>query len=196
MRTHGWAGALPANDDDARRQIVETTGALLDEGADLSMIQVARAVGISRQTLYRYYPNIDSLLQDAADRASIQLLDALTTCVAGLHDPADAVVEALAFVVDQLTTRPRFTALFGHSDADVFSAITSDAANARARDVLRTFDVDWRRHGWSDDDLSALGEHVLRTLQSFVLAPGSPERTAAQLRAYLRRWVAPAVRAH
>jgi len=36
---------------------------------------------------------------------------------------------------------------------------------------------------------------VSRTLQSLVIDPGDPQRSPAELRAYLSRWIAPAVRA-
>lgn len=57
----------------------------------------------------------------------------------------------------------------------------------------RRFDVDWADAGYADDDLDELAEHLLRVIQSFVTDPGRPTRTDAELRRYLRRWVAPAL---
>ena len=45
------------------------------------------------------------------------------------------------------------------------------------------------------DKLDGLVESMLRTLQSFIVDPGGPARQGDGLRAYLRDWVAPAVRA-
>ena len=38
-----------------------------------------------------------------------------------------------------------------------------------------------------------LAEHLLRTIQSFVIDPGRPPRTGQALRDYMRRWVAGSV---
>ena len=38
-----------------------------------------------------------------------------------------------------------------------------------------------------------LVELMLRTLQSFIVDPGTPPRSARQLRRYLHRWIGPAV---
>jgi hypothetical protein len=45
----------------------------------------------------------------------------------------------------------------------------------------------------SDEDLTELGEHLLRIIQSFVIDPGRPPRNGVELRRYLRRWVGPTV---
>lgn len=194
MRTHGWSGAPPDDNDSARRQIIVVTGQLLDGGeVELTMLQVARAVGISRQTLYRYFANIDSLMQSAAEYATEELLQNLTQYVTGLADPADAIVESIVFVLEQLGTQPRFSILFAHTDTSIYAAITSEAARVRAREVLLGLDVDWRGRGWTDDDLDDLSEHTLRLLQTFILAPGNAAGHPARLRSYLRRWLAPAI---
>jgi hypothetical protein len=54
--------------------------------------------------------------------------------------------------------------------------------------------VNWARYGVSDAQLAEFTEQVVRTIQSFMLDPGSPPRNNAQLRAYLDRWLAPSVR--
>jgi hypothetical protein len=65
--------------------------------------------------------------------------------------------------------------------------------HADARRHHRRADVAWSSLGFTDAELDELAEHLLRIIQSFVLDPGRPPRRAAALRAYLRRWVAPAV---
>jgi hypothetical protein len=72
--------------------------------------------------------------------------------------------------------------------------MTSDIALQFAQSVVRRFDVDWAAAGFDDADLQELAEYLLRIIQSFVVDPGRPPRTGAELRAYLRRWVAPALR--
>jgi len=59
--------------------------------------------------------------------------------------------------------------------------------------MLDRMHVDWASHGYDDDELDGLVEFTLRILQSLVLDPATPARTGARLRAFLRRWVAPAI---
>ncbi len=59
--------------------------------------------------------------------------------------------------------------------------------------MIRRFDVDWARHGYDDAALSELVEHLLRTMQSFFVSPGNPQRPDAELRRYLQRWLAPVI---
>jgi hypothetical protein len=53
--------------------------------------------------------------------------------------------------------------------------------------------VDWNGTGITDDRRDDLVEFMLRILQSFIVDPGRPPRSGAELRDYLRQWVAPAI---
>ena len=61
-------------------------------------------------------------------------------------------------------------------------------------ELLAGFGLDWVALGLDDDAQRELVEHLLRTLQTLVLDPGSPPRSGDQVRAYLQRWLAPALR--
>jgi hypothetical protein len=58
---------------------------------------------------------------------------------------------------------------------------------------IERFPVAWESYGYTDADLDELVEQMLRMTQSLVIDPGIPPRTGAQLRTYLRRWLATAV---
>lgn len=49
-----------------RQKILDTTNALLQKGQNLSLEDVAKASGISRATIYRYFSNIDILCSEAS----------------------------------------------------------------------------------------------------------------------------------
>lgn len=191
MRTHGWSGSAPASDEEAVARILAAANKAIDaRGADLSIADVARTLGVTRQTVYRYFPSTDALLQAAAVQAATGFLDRLAAHLAGINDPVDAVTEGIATAVEWLPHDKHMGLLLGPERAGVFSAeITSDAAMAFAGSMLRRFDVDWAARGFADDDLDELGEHLLRIIQSFVVDPGRPPRRGAPLRRYLRRWV-------
>jgi len=196
VRTHGWAGAAPATDDEAVARILDAAGKAIDEhGADLSIADVARTLGVTRQTVYRYFPSTDALLVAAAEHAAVDFLSRLADHLQGVTDPVEAVVEAIATALEWLPKDKHIGLLIVPGRADTHTeSVTSDVALQFANSMLGRFDVDWAAAGYRDADLNELAEHLLRIIQSFVVDPGRPPRRDVELRAYLRRWVGPALR--
>jgi AcrR family transcriptional regulator len=195
MRTHGWSGSAPASDEEAVARILAAASKAIDtHGADISIADVARTLGVTRQTVYRYFPGTDALLTAAATNAATGYLDRLADHLAGITDPAEAAVEGIASTLEWLPRDKHVSLLLGPDRAGAFSAdVTSDIAVDFARTMLGRFDVNWAGLGYTDTDLDELAEHLLRIIQSFVIDPGRPPRTGPRLRRYLRRWVAPAL---
>ncbi|MCV7230549.1 TetR/AcrR family transcriptional regulator [Mycolicibacterium komossense] len=195
MRTHGWSGSAPASDDEAIARILTAAGKAIDErGADISIADVARTLGVTRQTVYRYFPSTDALLVAAAVHSTGDFLDRLSAHLRGVTDPVDAVTEGIATALEWLPADKHIGLLIEPGKANTHTeSVTSDVAVQFAKSMLRRFDVDWTALGYSEDDLDELAEHLLRIIQSFVIDPGRPPRTGERLRAYLRRWVGAAV---
>jgi AcrR family transcriptional regulator len=195
VRTHGWSGSAPATDEEAVARILAAANKAIDaRGADLSIADVARTLGVTRQTVYRYFPSTDALLQAAAMASAAGFLDRMAAHLSGIADPAEAVTEGIAAAVEALPHDKHMGLLLGPERVGAFSAeVTSDVALAFASSLLRRFDVDWAAHGFSDSDLDELGEHLLRIVQSFMVDPGRPPRHGDELRRYLRRWVGAAL---
>ncbi|MDO3638259.1 TetR/AcrR family transcriptional regulator [Mycolicibacterium arseniciresistens] len=195
MRTHGWSGAAPASDEEAVARILAAAGRAIDErGADISIADVARTLGVTRQTVYRYFPSTEALLVEAAVHAAADFLERLATHLQGITDPVEAVAEAIATALEWLPKDKHIGLLVTPGRADAHSeSVTSDVAQQFANAMLRRFDVDWTGLGYTDHELDELAEHLLRIIQSFVVDPGRPPRTGEDLRAYLRRWVGGAV---
>ncbi|MAS55550.1 MAG: TetR family transcriptional regulator [Pimelobacter sp.] len=200
MRTHGWGGAPPADDEEARERILTATRACLAATGTARTSEVAGALGITRQTVYRYFPTTDDLLNAAAMAAVVELQHDLTADVrrhlAAGADAADAVVEVVAFVYEHLRDDPALNRLLAPGRiAGTLAGLTAPSSIHLGRSLLAGFGVDWAAQGWDPGRQHELVEHLLRTLQSLVLDPGDPERSGTELRGYLQRWVAPAVRA-
>jgi len=195
VRTHGWAGSAPASDEEAIARVMAAAGEVIDaHGADFSIADVARKLGVTRQTVYRYFPSTDALLTAAATRAASGFLEKLAAQVAGLTTPAEAAIEAVATTLEWLPQDNRVGLLLSAERGNAFSAdVTSEVAIGFARTMLDRFEVDWAAFGFTDSDLGELAEYLLRIIQSFVVDPGRPPRRGAELRTYLHRWVAPAV---
>ena len=192
MRTHGWSGSAPATDDEAVERILAAAGKAIDErGADFSIADVARTLGVTRQTVYRYFPSTDALLVAAAVHAASDFLERLATHLQGITDPADAVAEAIATALEWLPKDKHIGLLVAPGRPNMHvESVTSEVALQFANEMLRRFDVDWAALGYSDAVLDEFAEHLLRIIQSFVIDPGRPPRTGPELRDYMRRWVA------
>ncbi|MET9327424.1 TetR/AcrR family transcriptional regulator [Tsukamurella sp. NPDC003166] len=192
MARRGWGGSPPTSDEEASSRIVAAAVDLIGLRGTTSIAEVADALGVIRQTVYRYFPTVDALLQAAAVRSVGAFLDRLAAHVGGIGDPADAVVEGIVFTLDQVPRAPHLRLMLAgeHSHTE---AIASGQAMAFGMTMIQRFDVDWSAHGYDEARLRELVEFQLRIMQSFFISPGDPPRSQADLRAYLRRWVAPAV---
>jgi AcrR family transcriptional regulator len=195
VRTHGWSGSAPATDDEAIARILAAANKAIDQrGADISIADVARTLGVTRQTVYRYFPSTDALLVAAAVHAATDFLDRMAEHLVGITDPAEAVAEGIATALEWLPKDKHIGLLVVPGKATAHTeSVTSDVAVKFANSMLRRFDVDWAGLGFTDADLDELAEHLLRIIQSFVIDPGRPPRRGVELRDYLRRWVGRAI---
>ena len=195
MRTHGWSGSAPASEEEAIARILTAASKAIDErGADISIADVARSLGVTRQTVYRYFLSTDALLVAAAVHSAADFLERLAEHLQGVTDPVDAVTEGIATALEWLPRDKHIGLLIEPGQANSHTeSVTSDIAVQFAKSMLHRFDVDWTRLGYDDGDLDELAEHLLRIIQSFVIDPGRPPRTGERVRAYLRRWVGSAV---
>lgn len=195
MRTRGWGGAAPATDDEARERILTAAKAAIDaHGVAVGIADVARDLGVTRQTVYRYFPSTETLLVAAAMDSTSGFLDRLAQHLRGVTDPAEAIVEAMLYTLEQLPRDRYIRVLLAPETSGAFAAtVTSDASLQLGRSMLLRYDVDWAAAGFDDAALAELNEHALRILQSFVADPGRPPRDHDELRGYLQRWLGAAV---
>lgn len=200
MRAHGWGGQPPADAEEARARILAATRSRLAEAGTASTAEVADLLGVTRQTVYRYFPTTEDLLNAASLDAIAELesrlvkhvLDHLT---AHDGDAADAAVELVVYVYEHLRDDPALRRMLepGRLSSTV-AGLTLPSSIALGQSWLAGLPIDWEAIGLDAAGQADLVEHLLRTLQTFVLDPGDPARTGPELRAYLQRWVAPALR--
>ncbi|OBI64593.1 TetR/AcrR family transcriptional regulator [Mycobacterium sp. E796] len=193
MRSHGWAGNAPASDEEAIERILDAADRIIDErGQAMRIADVARALGVTRQTVYRYFPGTQALLVATAMRSADGFLDRLATQLEGVTDPVVAMTEGMAFAIERLASDNQLEFVLRHRGGQGVSII-SDTALAFGRSMLHRFDIDWEQHGFDEAGLDELNEFSLRVLHSFLADPGRPPRSGADLRRYLTRWIGPAI---
>lgn len=197
MRRHGWSGDIPADDDEAQRRIIDAARRAIDARSTVSVSEVAQALGVTRQTVYRYFPTQESLMVATAVSSVDGFLDRLAAELGSITDPSEAVIEGIAYTAEQIPHDRYLSLVLQPGKASAFTAgVTSDLAIGFGKSILRRFDIDWAAVGFDDEVFDQLVEFMLRTLQSFIIDPGGPSRHDSGLRTYLRAWVAPAVSAH
>jgi AcrR family transcriptional regulator len=195
MRSHGWAGNTPASDEEAIERILDAADDIISErGSAMRIADVARSLGVTRQTVYRYFPGTEALLVATAMRSADGFLEHLATHLQGITDPVMAMTEGVAFALEQLSSDNQVELVLsqrGRGGQTV--SIVSDTALAFGRSMLHRSDVDWAQYGFDEAGLDELAEFCLRVLHSFLADPGRPPRSGADLRRYLTRWIGPAI---
>lgn len=197
MRRHGWSGNIPADDAEAVARIIDTARTAIDERGTVSVSEVAQTLGVTRQTVYRYFPTHEALLGAAALSSVEGFLDRVAIQLGSIADPTQAVVEGIAYTYEQIAHDKYLSLVLQPGKASALTAgVTSDMAISFGRSILQRFKVDWAAAGFADERLDELVEVMLRMLQSLIVDPGRPARTGDGLRSFLTDWIAPSVRAH
>lgn len=195
MRSRGWAGAKPASDEEAISRILSAVDEeIAEHGAALRLADVARRLGVTRQTVYRYFPNADALLIASSMRAVDGFIDQVTEHVRGHNDPVTAIVESLSFGIENLVGDPQLENLLTRRiEGEAVTSLTSDTAIAFCLSVFHRLEVDWELHGFDATALHELAEMTLRTVQSLLTDPGRQPRDGIELRRFIARWLGPAI---
>lgn len=196
MGRKGWGGAPPADDEEARKRIVDATIHSMErrgpKGTSLSII--AGDLGITRPTVYRYFATIDELVTAAGDVALGGWTARIADLTSGIDDPVDLLVEAVAYLVERLPQEPLLTSLLETDRTRLLSRqMVMGESIVRSRILLQHTGIDWDALGYRGRDFDDLVEYLLRIIQSMVLVPPHPPRTASELRAMLRHWIGPVV---
>ncbi|OBK18577.1 TetR/AcrR family transcriptional regulator [Mycobacterium asiaticum] len=195
MRSRGWAGSTPASDEEAIARILDAVDEVVAEhGSAIRLADVARKLGVTRQTVYRYFPNADTLLIASSMRAVNGFIDQVVEHTKGLNDPVTAIVESVSFGIENLAGDPQLESLLTRrQDGDAVTSLTSDTAITFCLSVFDRLEVDWGLHGFDTTTLRELAEMTLRSVQSILTDPGHPPRKGIELRRFLVRWLGPAI---
>jgi AcrR family transcriptional regulator len=197
MGRKGWAGSPPADDAQGRKRIIDTALQLVDRrgAAQTTVSDIADALGITRRTVYRYFAGTEELFTAVAEVALESFVAQTERLVADL-DVTDQLVEVVAHIIERLPHEPQLVLLLANDRSNMFSrAMLTPDVIARCRAILQHARIDWTQFGSDDRTIDELVEFLLRIIQSMIIAPPDPPRSGTELRAYLRRWIGPALAA-
>lgn len=196
MGRKGWAGSPPADDAEARKRIVDAALSCVERHgpAETSLSDVADTLGVTRRTVYRYFATTEDLFGTAADVALQGFVADIEAITSDIDDVTGHLVEVVAHIIERLPEEPLLTLLLANDRTNQFSRRMLHAAViARCRIILEHTRIDWATLGYTDQELDQLVEFLLRIIQSMIIAPPDPPRSGPQLRAFLHRWIGPAL---
>jgi AcrR family transcriptional regulator len=193
MRTHGWRGMPPRDDEEARQRIIGAMIRCVDRHGPrrTSLTQVAEDLGVTRATVYRYFGNLEELMKAAALATAAEFEARMIADVAHLTDPGDIVVEVFASAMERLPAEPYVGILLIVGSDNLGANILAPDSIEEMANFLARLNIDWAAIGYDAHELGCLSELLMRLLYSYV---GVPEATHGDPRPFLRRWLTPALR--
>lgn len=198
MGHHGWQGNPPHTEDDARQRIIAATRACVETfgAAKTTVSVVATELGVTRQTVYRYYPSHAELLEAVAQAGLADFAKRMTAHLATYDSAADVAIEAIVWAVEEIPSEASIGLLLQAGETEVFGRdVTTTMSFSIGADILRDVPVDWSEIGVQDDELEGLAEMLMRLFVSLLQYPADPPRSADDIRALVRRWLGPALNA-
>ena len=160
--------------------------AVSGDWARTRMVDVARAAGVSRQTLYNEFGSKDALAQAMAMREVERFIAGTEAALdeANPDDPIQAVRAAALYTLQQAADNPLLKAALIDDDAGLLTFLTSrgEPAMKAARDSFeRYYAAHWPE--LSAGDIAVAAETITRLTISYLVlpAPVPAETIAARL---------------
>ena len=175
------------------RLLDAATQLIVRDGFDaVSMTAVAEEAGITRQTVYRYFPNARELVRAALMRGGRELLEGQILVFQGEGDPRELLVEAVMAALRTIRHNPLLRTAWASRDYPqaMLRSVFDPAFAARGVEGLGPIA---RQLGWSDIDTREAYEIIARTVLSFLTIPPPDQVSEESLRGSLRRRLLPAL---
>ena len=162
-----------------------------------SMEDVARAAGMSRATVYRYFENRDALLLGVASRQASNLASEAISYLSQFNTISDWLVEGLLFTLRELPQRPVFASLVTSLDSRSSGSLLlgSTGLIQIGVNVLSPMFANAQEQGLLRDDIDPemLIEWLLRMLWTYLNAPSQVATDEEGMRRLFRMMLIPAV---
>lgn len=162
-----------------------------------SMEDVARAAGMSRATVYRYFENRDALLLGVASRQASALAGEAIQYLAQFDNISDWLVEGLLFTLREIPKRPVFSSLVSSLDASAASNLLlgSSGLIQIGVKVLHPMFGNAKEQGLLREgvDIDMLIEWLLRVLWTYLNAPSQAATDEDGMRRLFHMMLIPAV---
>ncbi len=182
------------DDEEARRRILDAAGRCIVRrgNTQFRMGEVSDEAGVSRSTVYRYFPGRDDVLLGLMLTRIDHALGELVRSLPAPDDPVRSVPEMVLARVESVNGNPLNEALFAAESTAVATALEKGSAPI-VELLLRHYGplLDrWKLTGRLYDDLDpASVVQWLHTATLFLLAPSWRYRKAADKRKFVEQFV-------
>ena len=168
----------------------------------LTIGDVAERVGVSRVTVYKYFPGKDRLVEAVLLREMRRFLRDVDKAVAPYDTLEDRLVEGFVFALGWLRRHRLLNRLLRTDPELIVPNLTVGAAPvlAAGREFIAGFarrEADEGNLPLSDDQIEGVSELLARAVLSFLLTPESVLglRTQAEIRRFAENYLAPTLAA-
>lgn len=177
-----------------RHRLMDAAAQLIvRDGFDaVSMTAVAEGAGVTRQTVYRYFPNARELVRATLLRGGRDLLEGQILVFQGEGDPSERLVESVMAALRKIQHDPLLKTAWasrGYPQAMIRS-IFDPALIDRGVEGLAPIA---RQLGWTEQDRREAFELIARTVVSFLTVPPPTGSADGAVRDVLRRRLLPAL---
>jgi AcrR family transcriptional regulator len=189
----------------------DTSARILDAAAEqvehfgvrrFTLDDVARRLGISRVTIYRYFPKRDALVEAVLLREMHRFLRAIDAAVEPCRTLEERLVEGVVFALSYLRAHRLLNRVLRTEPELILPALTvrADRVLAAGREFIAGFALREAERGGlplRKEEIEGLSELLARAVLSFVLTPDSVlgMQTDAEVRDFAERYLSPILRA-
>ena len=123
MRTRGWQGNLPSDSEEARTRILNAAIASVEKHGvnKTTLADVANELGVTRQTVYRYFSSVNDMLAAVAQAGAADFLDGMRRDLAHVTTVDGAIVETILYCLNRLPDEPSMGLLLRAGQTELFT---------------------------------------------------------------------------
>lgn len=177
----------------SRQKILNATLRLIEDGGfeGVSIAAVASAAGVSRQTVYSIFGSREEVVSQAMAGLALEVLGSIEARLKSARTVCDYAVEVIVAGRAAVRSNPVLAALLV---AEQGNPVFDYGMIARAKPVARQiFEPLLERQEVAEDRLDDIVEMTVRLGLSVIVFDSDAVRTDEDLRAFLARWLAPAL---
>ena len=199
MRNSDWGGNPPANHEEARQKLLQAALVCAEKFglAKINIKRVAEEVGVTQQTVYRYFPTSEELVAATSFAVGGQLINELQLQLANCQGFEQKVLESICFLARRIPDDPFLSQYFSAQPQYELNRqqVLGDATLDYTFHALKSMYTDGKTSEAEEVWLRGLTEHILRTVLALILTPSPQTSTEQGLRDYLTRWFLPLLQA-
>jgi AcrR family transcriptional regulator len=183
----------PKNPDTQARILDAAIACVKRWGVDkVTLNDIAQEAGLTRPTVYSYYPGRDEVIKAALLQSAYSFADDALKHIRKFSEPRERVLEITLFALRRLPNEPVLALMQDSNLAGIMNtyALSSPEGNEIVKALFRAILSD---RVLEDEELDEIVEVGLRFMISLLTQPGTKKRSEKEMRGFLERRFLPAL---